>query len=404
MRIFGLLMAMTILIMIFSMPNYAFDFWDIPGTYDVTSEKPSTFVITEGKSITMQTKFLNVQMIGESSERDLEFIYDNMTGEARMEGKIGDVAFDDLMYIKFDFSGSVMRGEGYMRWGEKGEEKILFSMVKIDGADEMKWPSAGKIEVPKDKNGKPIDSGFRFSSISGEANVRPGDDLLAWDFAELDQVLYHGDVLRLKRGAEVQLSMPDMAVFVLRGPAEIIISLGPENENKMMLLVGKVIRNVKKMVTEGSIDMELSQAIAGARGTVYAMEEDGVTSTLKVLEGTVSFKPTNGEEILITEGQMVTATDGVASEVISFSIDDELSSWNEETQTIFRSILNEVTTSKQNEASQEKEASQENDTTDELIRDDSDVKKPIPVFVIGIASAGVLIGLSVYILSRVTKK
>ncbi len=335
----SIFLAVLIIFMTLPMPAYAWNAWDIPGTYDVTSEKPATFVIAFVEKDYQTGNNMTVTMIGESSERVLGFKYDNTTGEARMGGNIGDEYFDDLMYIKFDFEGwGALRGEGYMRWGEKGAEKIPFIMVKTDGETESR-PSAGEVEVPRDKNGKPIDCGIRFSDISGEVQVRPGDDRLAWDIAELDQVLYHGDVLRLKRGAEVQLSLADMSVFVLRGPAEIIVSLGPEKENKLLLLVGKVIKNVKKMVIDGSLEVEMGQAIAGARGTTYVMEEDGFTSTLKVLEGTVSFKPNNGEELLITDGQMVSATDGVAGEITSFSIEEELSGWTEPTQAMFREIL-----------------------------------------------------------------
>jgi hypothetical protein len=335
----SIFLAVLIIFMTLPMPAYAWNAWDIPGTYEVTSEKPATFVIAFVERDYQTGNNMTVTMIGESSERVLGFYYDNMTGEARMGGNIGDEFFEDLMYIKFDFTGRTMRGEGYMRWGEKGAEKIPFTMVKTDGEAEMHWPTVREIEVPRDKNGKPIDCGIRFSDISGEVQVRPGDDRLAWDIAELDQVLYHGDVLRLKRGAEVQLSLADMSVFVLRGPAEIIVSLGPEKENKLLLLVGKVIKNVKKMVIDGSLEVEMGQAIAGARGTTYVMEEDGFTSTLKVLEGTVSFKPNNGEELLITDGQMVSATDGVAGEITSFSIEEELSGWTEPTQAMFREIL-----------------------------------------------------------------
>jgi hypothetical protein len=369
------MLAFLFLLSLFT-PAYALDAWDIPGTYEVTSEKPATFVIAMGKSGSM-----TVTMIGENSERVLEFHYDNLTGEARMGGNIGDEFFEDLMYIKFDFTGYIMRGEGYMRWGEKGAEKIPFTMVKNDGEAEKPWPRAGKIEVPRDKNGNPIDSGIRFSNISGEVSVRAGDDVLGWNFAELDEPMYHGDVLRLQRGAEVHLSLPDMTLFVLRGPAEIIVSLGPEKENKLLLLVGKVITNVKKMVKDGSLEVEMGQAIAGARGTTYVMEEDGTTSTLKVLEGTVSFKPNNGEELLITDGQMVSATDGVAGEVKNFSIDDELSDWSEETQDVFRAILAEA----------QQESGQEHVNNDISEEQNNNTKNSITVVAIAVLLiAGVL--------------
>lgn len=72
-----------------------------------------------------------------------------------------------------------------------------------------------------------------------------------------------------------------------------------------------------------------------------------------MLEGTVSFKPNSGEELLITGGQMVYATDGVAGKVTSFSIEEELSGWAEPTQLMFQEILAK--------AEQEKDAASENE-------------------------------------------
>jgi len=82
-----------------SMPVYAWDYWDIPGTYEVTSEKPATFVIAFVKRDHQTGNNMTVTMIGENSEKELQFFYDNITGEARMGGNIGDEHFDDLTNV-----------------------------------------------------------------------------------------------------------------------------------------------------------------------------------------------------------------------------------------------------------------------------------------------------------------
>lgn len=406
----SIFLAVLIIFMSLATPAYAWNDWDIPGTYDVTSEKPATFVIAFVERDYQTGNNMTVTMIGESSERVLGFKYDNKTGEARMGGNIGDEYFDDLMYIKFDFGSSAwaLRGEGYMRWGEKGAEKIPFTMVKTDGESEIRHPSAGDIEVPRDKNGKPIDSGIRFSDLSGEVQVRPGDDRLAWDFAELDMVLYHGDVIRVKRDSQMIISLPDMTTFVLRGPAEIVLNLYDEEESKLLLLAGKVITNLKKMYRNESI-VEMGQAIAGARGTTYVMEEDGMTSTLKVLEGIVSFKPNNGEELLITDGQMVSATDGVAGEITGFSIEEELSDWDQPTQAMFREILAEAGREKKaasrDEISSTENTGEEADYTElfekEIAKYESHVKmKSFLIYGLGIAFIGLIAAAVIFIRKR----
>jgi hypothetical protein len=103
------------------------------GTYEVTGEKPATFVITDAGNSTPKGRSITVTMIGESSEQELQFVYDNETGEAFMGGVFNDqnnLFFDDLIYFKLNLKENPITGEGYIRWGVKGEEKIPFSMIK----------------------------------------------------------------------------------------------------------------------------------------------------------------------------------------------------------------------------------------------------------------------------------
>jgi hypothetical protein len=204
------------------------------------------------------------------------------------------------------------------------------------------------------------------------------------------------------------ISLPDMTTFVLRGPAEIVLNSYDEEESKLLLLAGKVITNLKKMYRNESI-VEMSQAIAGARGTTYVMEEDGFTSTLKVLEGTVSFKPNNGEELLITDGQMVSATDGVAGEITSFSIEEELSGWTEPTQAMFREILADAGREKKaasgDEISSTENAGEEADYTElfekEIAKYESHVKmKSFLIYGLGIAFIGLIAAAVIFIRKR----
>ena len=192
--------------------------------------------------------------------------------------------------------------------------------------------------VPKTKDGKYKDSGVRVSDIWGEVQIRHGDDRLGWDILEPDTVIYVGDVIRTKRDGGVILSLADMTTFVMKPESQLIMNTESEEENKLIFLAGKVWTNVKKMVKDGSLEVEMGQACAGIKGTTFVLEEDGVTSTVKVLEGTVSFKPNNGEELFLTDGQMVAVANGVAGEVMNFSIEEELSGWSESAQEIFRQV------------------------------------------------------------------
>jgi len=92
--------------------------------------------------------------------------------------------------------------------------------------------------------------------------------------------------------------------------------------------MGKLWTNVKKMFTDGTMEVQMSQAVAGIKGTVIVSEETGSTSTLKVLEGKAYFRSkSTGEERFVNAGESVTATMSGLSSTRSFDIDEENANW-----------------------------------------------------------------------------
>lgn len=83
------------------------------------------------------------------------------------------------------------------------------------------------------------------------------------------------------------------------------------------------------MIKEGQMEVEMSQGVMGIKGTTVVCEETGSSSTLKVLEGTASFRSkATGEEILVGAGKMATATENGLSPLRSFDVDAENASWD----------------------------------------------------------------------------
>ena len=78
-----------------------------------------------------------------------------------------------------------------------------------------------------------------------------------------------------------------MTTFVMKPECEIILSSPPEKDNKIKLLAGKVWVNVKKMVKDGTLDVEMSQAVAGIKGTniTCSSTQDGSENRVRVLRG-----------------------------------------------------------------------------------------------------------------------
>ena len=102
-------------------------------------------------------------------------------------------------------------------------------------------------------------------------------------------VLPYGTMIKQQDNSYVLLSFPDMTTFETEKEGIIVLSNPPEKESQIQLLWGNLKVNVKKMLKDGSMDIEMSQAVLGIKGTTFLLKEDGITSSLKVLDGTVQF-------------------------------------------------------------------------------------------------------------------
>ncbi len=173
----------------------------------------------------------------------------------------------------------------------------------------------------------------RFGDLHGEVNVRPDcadDD--AYIFAELSTPLHHDDRIKTLPRSGAILSWSDMSTFVMREDSIIILDIAYERESKIGHVAGNIWVNLQRMVKDGSMEVEMSQAVAGIKGTTFVAEETGTTSTVKVFEGTVEMRPHRGEPVMVGPGEMVEVTSGGAGAVMAFDVDVELARWDEATQ------------------------------------------------------------------------
>lgn len=185
------------------------------------------------------------------------------------------------------------------------------------------------------------DSGVRFSDLSGEVQVRPDEDRLAWDFAELDMVLNVMDHIRTKRDSSAILSLADMTTFVMKPESEIILNTESERENKIQLLAGKVWVNVKKMVKDGSLDVEMGQAVAGIKGTniTCSSNEDGSENRIKVLRGMARVMIRESkEQVDVGAGEELIVKKGAKPEKVELDVEEEQKYWEEQVTKMGRAI------------------------------------------------------------------
>jgi len=82
------------------------------------------------------------------------------------------------------------------------------------------------------------------------------------------------------------------------------------------------------MITEGTMEVEMSQAVAGIKGTIFVVEETGSESILKVIDGEVELETNEGDRLLVTGGLMATVKKGSLTGFEPFSKDEENNSWD----------------------------------------------------------------------------
>ena len=135
-----------------------------------------------------------------------------------------------------------------------------------------------------------VDSKIRFNDLYGEVSIRPDaeeDD--AYEIAELDTIIYEDDRIRTKEESGAILGLEDMSTFVIKPESILIIHSEEENETKMEMLAGRIIGNVKKMVEGKTMGFEMSQCVAGIKGTNFVLtsSNNGEENRIEVIRGQI---------------------------------------------------------------------------------------------------------------------
>ena len=137
---------------------------------------------------------------------------------------------------------------------------------------------------------KRVDSKIRFNDLYGEVSIRPDyeeDD--AYEFAELDTIIYEEDRIRTKEESGAILGLEDMSTYVIKPESILIIRSEEENVTKFEILYGRIMGNIKKMAEGKTMGFEMSQCVAGIKGTVFRLSQskDGSVNTVEVTSGLV---------------------------------------------------------------------------------------------------------------------
>ncbi|MFZ2960447.1 MAG: FecR domain-containing protein [Candidatus Ozemobacteraceae bacterium] len=190
------------------------------------------------------------------------------------------------------------------------------------------------------------DSGARFSSISGQVEIRPEVEAKSWKSAIMEATLNVDDHIKTGEDSSAIIGFADMSTFLLKDESEIIISTPPSKDSKVKLVCGKIWVNVKKMVKDGEMSIEMSQAVAGIKGTNITGQTnpEGTEDRIQVLRGLaeILIKETR-EIIMLQEGEELIVKAGGKTEKIEINIQAETDKWQKELSKMGDSIqMNEV--------------------------------------------------------------
>lgn len=247
-------------------------------------------------------------------------------GESAFVGKVTGTVVDNQVVLSFEGTLSGRSSseadskavDTYTNSGTPWFKKVAFGVSE--------WVVQEEEEMPAEESGR--DSGARASDLSGQVEIACPPDLEAWDVMKMGRVIYVNCRIKTGEDSKAVISFSDMTTFTIKPESVIVIDTPPEKDSKLKLLAGNIWVNVKKMIKDGTMEVHAGQAVAGIKGTTFVLEEDGNTSTLKVIEGTVAFKSiASGEEKMVTTGELLTASPQGLSEIEKFNISDEAKTW-----------------------------------------------------------------------------
>jgi ferric-dicitrate binding protein FerR (iron transport regulator) len=168
------------------------------------------------------------------------------------------------------------------------------------------------------------------SDRDGQVEIACPPDLNKWEILKMNTIIYKHCHIKTGEESTVDLSFSDMTTFKMRPETEIVMTSMDDKDRIIKLLTGKVWTNVKKMVTDGTMEVHSGQAVAGIKGTTFIMEEQGGSTLLKVIEGTVDFesKATN-QNISVKAGQSASADKSGLKPITAFDTEKENKLWED---------------------------------------------------------------------------
>jgi hypothetical protein len=206
----------------------------------------------------------------------------------------------------------------YYVWNEGKEKKPENPTANMDNTETFNV----------NLGGQEYDSKARFNSVTGEVMISPDPEHVEWKPVTPKTIIKVGDHISTGGDSNAIIQFQDFTTFQMKPETEVIVKTPPAKQTKMGLVAGHMWVNFKKMLTDGTMEVEMGQAVAGIKGTTFVCEETKSTSTLKVIEGTVAYtSKKNPKTVMVSAGEMVTAGPTGMQEKKTFDAEAEKKLW-----------------------------------------------------------------------------
>lgn len=161
---------------------------------------------------------------------------------------------------------------------------------------------------------RPVEA--RIVYLKGKAEVQKAGSL-AWNPAAIKMTLGSGDKVATEDGAELEIKLDDGSVLKMRDKGLLAIDRMEKQKKplttftSLQAVSGKLLGCIRKLASrESRFDVATPTAVAGIRGTVFAVFVEGDSTELDVVQGQVAVAGQTGREVLVGEKQSTVVAKG----------------------------------------------------------------------------------------------
>jgi hypothetical protein len=151
--------------------------------------------------------------------------------------------------------------------------------------------------------------------ITGQLDVQaPGQD--SWAPGAQGTLLTEGTKIKTAEAEGASFTLSETTTLQMNPNTQIEIQASTASSQRLQLLQGEFTATVRNLPEGKTFQVEMSQAIAIVKGTVFTVTENGSESKLNVQEGIVTFtSKTDGATVDVAAGKSATATAAGLSDV-----------------------------------------------------------------------------------------